>query len=251
MPPAPPDLASRIRRALDAEDARALNTAGESRVVPADAPIGAHTIPAALNSEGESPPPLGLRGVRILPMKARYAVPAAAAAVALAVVGARMGGNPTDDPNGPIVSGINGTSYLEDVVDRHWRGHPAEVSGPPTQVTSWFRGKIQFPVRPVEFGNPNVRFVGARISSVRDRDAAAFYYDVSGRRVTVLVFEPPAPIHSSIQQTTIGGHGLYYGRAHGYTVPVIERGGLTYAFTGDLEPRQVEELAASAHVQDR
>lgn len=236
-PPPPEALNERIKKALDAEDTRR----AASRW---DAPIGASST---------STPPLGLAGVRLVPVKARYAVPAAAAAVALAVLAAREGGNPVLEEasleGGPLVA--NGASYLEDVVERHWRDHPAEVSGPPTQVASWFRGKLEFPVRPIEFANPDARLVGARISSVRDREAAAFYYDVRGRRVTVLVFEPPPPMRRAVHQSRVSGRGIYYGQARGYTVPVVEHGGLTYAIAGDLDERALLQLAASARVQDR
>src|SRR6185503_14339165 len=125
------------------------------------------------------------------------------------------------------------------------------VSGPPRQVASWFRGKLEFPVRPMEFNRPDVRLIGARISNVQDREAAAFYYDVHGRRVTVLVFEPPAQSRPAVQHTNVLGHGIYYGRAHGYTVPVVQHNGITYAIAGDLDSRSLLQLAASAQVRDR
>jgi len=238
MPSAPPDFAARLRSALDAEDGRR----AASR--PA-APIGSNTTAG---------PPLGIGGVRMAPVKARYAVPAAAAAVALAVFAAREGGNPVEgEPLSADAAGVPVTpsSIFEDVVRRHSSEHPAEVSGPPTRVASWFRGKLEFPVRPIEFSSPDVRLVGARISNVRDRDAAAFYYDVHGRRVTVMVFEPPAPINRLAQHTNVRGHGVYYGLAHGYTVPVVEYRGLSYAIAGDLDTSSLLQLAATARVQDR
>ncbi len=235
-PLAPPDLAVRIRAALDAEDARRAAARGETA-------IGA----------AETRPPFGLAGVRLVPVKARYAVPAAAAAVALAVIAAREGGNPIDGEArlDASVSPLNGPNYLEEVVERHAREYPAEVSGPPTQVASWFRGKLEFPVRPMEFASPDAQLVGARISNVRDREAAAFYYNVRGRRVTVMVFHPPAPIPGVVRQTQVSGRGIYYGHARGYTVPVVEHEGLTYAIAGDLDSRALLRLAAGARVRDR
>lgn len=237
--PAPqPELAERIRKALDAEDAR-------RAAIERGAPIGATS----------TRPPLGLTGVRLVPVKARYAVPAAAAVVALAVLAAREGGNPHVDLGTAgfdrTSTGLSGLGYLEDVIERHAREHPAEVSGPPMQVASWFQGKLAFPVRPLEFGRSDVRFVGARISSVRDRDAAAFYYDVHGRRVTVVVFEQPAPMHRVVQPTRIAGRGIYIGHARGRTIPVVEHHGLSYAIAGDLDSRALLQLAASAQVLER
>ena len=230
-----PDLASRIRAALDAEDTRrAASRPG--------APVGAT----------EAPAPLGLAGVRILPFKAKYALPAAAAAVALAMLAAREGGNPVGSEEGMTLdtAGVaTGSNIFEEIVRRHSSEHPAEVSGPPTQVASWFQGKLEFPVRPIEFSGQDVRLVGARISNIRDREAAAFYYTVGGRRVTVMVFERPAPVDRMALHTSVGGHGVYYGVSHGYTVPVVEYHGLTYAIAGDLDSRSLLRLAATARVR--
>jgi anti-sigma factor RsiW len=235
-PGAPPDLAARIRKSLDAEDAR------RAASVPG-APLG--------SAETERPP-LGVGGVRLLPLKAKYAVPAAAAAVALAFLAAREGGNPVVEEGLTVdaaSTAVGGTSIFEDVVRRHSSEHPAEVSGPPTTVASWFRGKLRFPVRPIEFSGPDVRLVGARISNVRDREAAAFFYTVRGQRVTVMVFEPPAPVDRLARRANVRGRGVYYGSAHGHTVPVVEHDGLTYAIAGDLDRRSLLMLAASARVR--
>ncbi len=237
---APSSMAERLRAALDAEDNR-------QAAASAEAPVGASPEPG---------PPLGLGGIRLLPMKARYAVPAAAAAVALAFLAAREGGNPVlgadGSSTGLMASAASQTgSMFEEIVRRHSSEHPAEVVGPPTTVASWFRGKLEFPVHPVRFSSPEVQLVGARLSNVQDREAAAFYYDVRGRRVTVMVFEPPAPVDQFAARTSYGGQGLYYGQAHGYTVPVVQYEGLTYAFAGDLDSRALLRLAASARLADR
>lgn len=235
-PGAPADLTDRIRKALDAEDARRI------AALPG-VPVGASQTDR---------PPLGMAGVRLLPLKAKVAVPAAAAAVALAVLAAREGGNPLGLEESLTVdaSAAGAPSIFEDVVRRHSSEHPAEVSGPPTTVASWFRGKLRFPVRPIEFTTArDVRLVGARISNVRDREAAAFFYVVGGHRVTVMVFEPPVPVDRLARRANIRGRGVYYGLAHGYTVPVVEYDGLTYAIAGDLDRRSLLMLAANARVR--
>jgi len=230
--PAPAGLSLRLRSALDAEDAR------RAAALP-DAPVG-HPEPART--------PLGLGGIRLVPLRARYAVPAAAAAVALAVIAAQDGVGETEDGQPTVAVANAGSSIFEEVVRRHSREHPAEVQGEPTQVARWFQGKLEFAVQPVSFTNPDARLVGARISNVSDREAAAFYYTVRGRRVTVMVFEPPDGLDRVARRTNVRGRGMYYGRAHGYTVPVVQHDGLSYAFTGDLDSRSLMQLAASARL---
>lgn len=194
------------------------------------------------------------RGVRVWMLPARYAVPAAAAAVLFVAIGARTDDGEADD----AAVAATTVPLFEDVVRRHSSEHPAEVAGPPQQVVGWFRGKLEFPVRPVEFESHGARLLGARLSNVRERDAAAFYYDVRGHRVTVVVFEPPvrSPLAGAMpsqpfvgaQRVNIHGRDLYYRQVRGYTVPVREYDGLTYAFTGDLDRQAMIQLAASARV---
>ncbi len=231
-PVAPASLADRVRASLDAEDVR-------RAAARPNAPIGVTPVDAR--------PPLGLGGIRLAPIRARYVVPAAAAAVALAVIAAQEGSiDPAIDDGVPISAAAAGTSIFEDIVRRHAHEHPAEIRGDEAQVARWFRGKLEFPVHPIAFSSPEVHLVGARLSNVSDREAAAFYYTVHGRRVTVMVFEPPAGLDQVAQRTTIGGRGIYFGRAHGHTVPVVQYEGLSYAFAGDLDSRSLLRLAASA-----
>jgi anti-sigma factor (TIGR02949 family) len=190
------------------------------------------------------------RGLGLDVRRARYAIPAAAAAMLAVALSA-----PTDDGRADDAA-IAATSVplFEDVARRHASLHPAEIAGPPQQVVGWFRGKLEFPVRPVVFDRDDVRLVGARLSNVRERDAAVFYYDARGRRVTVMVFEPAKrrtdgqTAWVGAQRVNVRGRELWYRQVRGYTIPVVEHDGLTYAFTGDLDSQQMLLLAASARV---
>ena len=64
----------------------------------------------------------------------------------------------------------------------------AEIDGEPGDVQQWVSGNVSFPVAPLELNDPGARLVGARLSHVMEREAAAFFYDVQGSRVTVLMF---------------------------------------------------------------
>lgn len=213
---------------------------------PLDRDVPDAGVPAELgSSDADEARPRSRSRVRVWMLPARYAVPAAAAAVLVIALGARTDDSDSDEAAMAVAS----VPLLEDVVRRHSSEHPAEVEGPPQQVVGWFRGKLEFPVRPVEFDHrQHVRFMGARISNVRDRDAAAFYYEVHGHRVTVMVFEPPQHMLHGVETVNVHGRVLSYRRVHGYTVPVVQHDGLTYAFTGDLDSQAMIQLAASARV---
>ncbi len=193
--------------------------------------------------------------IRVWPVAPRHAVPAAAA-VSLLVLGGMKLGAPAEDP-------YLGASMLDDVVDLHSAELPADVrveersssadpvAGPPEppirRVARYFRDKVAFPVRPAVFDGRDVRLVGARLSNVRERRAAALYYDYHGRRMTVVVTD--APVAEATGAAEVAAEGsVTYRDVRGYAVPVRREAGLTYAFTGDLARDELLRLAASARV---
>lgn len=184
-------------------------------------------------------------GLQVIPLKARYAVPLAAAAAAmLAYSGTFSGGG-----DGSALTRASTVPILEDVVRLHSSELPPDVPGSrPQQVRSYFQNKVEFPVRPATFDRVDARFLGARLSSVRDRRAAALFYDVKGHRVTVVVFDEPEPLERHALRVRMGDREVYYQQVRGYTVPMRRHAGLTYAFTGDLDRETLFKLAASARV---
>ena len=191
--------------------------------------------------QAECASPSGRPMVSVVPLRARQAVPLAAAAAMFLVIG---GVAVTDDDT------VQSASLLEDVVHLHTRQLPSDVAEPePTRVSQYFRDKVEFPVRPARFDRQDARLVGARLSNVRDRRAAALYYDVHGQRVTVVVF-PSEGVSASqgAERMQFGGSEIVFRTVRGYSVPVREHDGLTYAFTGDLAREDLVRLAASARV---
>ena len=180
-------------------------------------------------------------GPRMLPL--RYTVPIAVAAAAVLAIGAR-----TTVDGATREAGL--APVLDDVVRGHARAFPAEVkSVEGEEVASWFRGKVEFPVRPIRFGSQRAKLVGARLSNVRERQAATLYYDVAGRRVTVFVFEPQDVSIDGTARTQIAGREVLYGSARGYNVAIVRRNGVAYALSSDLDQRAMLRLAAAASIQ--
>jgi anti-sigma factor (TIGR02949 family) len=232
-PRAPESLRGRVLAALDAEPEP--GAAGATEGQP---------------GEGADQ---GARGpLRVFTLRWRYAAPLAAAAAAAAVLlGPRGATGPERASEPPPAAMAGASSLLEDVVRLHSHRLPADVRGPePTKVVRYFNDKVGFPVRTAEFGRNDVSLTGARLAHVRDRRAAALYYDVRGRRMTVVVFEPPtaAPAPGQLR-SRLGGRSLYYQQFQDHVVPVRRHQGLTYALTGDLPRRQLLSLASSFQVR--
>ena len=223
-PPAPEGFRERMLAALDEEDAR--------------------------ESDEERAP--------LVPIRWRIAMPlSAAAAIGIFILAAvEAHGRQTE-------------ALALDVVRVHSAGLPSDISleppsaheptlaaaepadgesvdGNEAEIARYFRGKVGFPVRPAEFAERDVRLVGARLSNVRERQAAALYYDVGGQRLTVVVTD--APVESAAESVEVGGRQLFYRDVRGYAVPVVEQAGLRYAFTGDVDRDRLLRLAASARM---
>lgn len=178
--------------------------------------------------------------VQIRPMRWRQSGVVAAAAVALLVVGGVVGL--------PDRAEYQGAGMLQDVVDLHSKALPSDVQAEaPQEVVRYFQGKTPFPVKPAQFEEPSVKFVGARYIKVGSSPAAALYYKQGGRRITLLVFQSP-DIMRSARRTHVGGRELYYHDVGGNVVTIRQHGGVNYAFFGDLDRPVLFQLAATARV---
>jgi hypothetical protein len=183
----------------------------------------------------------------------------AVGASVLLVLGSLVG---TDRPAGNLrvaaLGGGNALDIVREVVDRHKDRLPAEISTPvPEQATSWFRDKVGFRVRTVEFAEPKVHFVGARMSQVGTLQAAKLYYSVGDSQLTLVMFKPSAPLDqmlsphhdpalAGLQRVRMSGREVQYRTLQGYTVPILQDNGIVYAFTGDLDQGNLLHLAATA-----
>jgi len=245
---------------------RAMKEHVRSAVSEVHAPVGlAERIRGSLDEAEREAQPAPL--VRIAPMRLRHAIPLAGAAAVLMVASFALSSSqgptaqPSPDPtrrdaipSPPPLSAVSAAAAVpifEDVVRVHASDLPADVGGTqPQEVTRWFRNKVSFPVRPARFERQDARLLGARLSNVREQQAAALYYDVGGNRVTVVVFgQTRGPLDDGLRRTRLMGREVRYRQVHGYTVPVREQEGLTYAFTGDLDRQSLLRLAATAQVQ--
>ncbi len=187
----------------------------------------------------------GRYGVGAVPVGVRVAVPLGLAASALLAVAYVSG--PSTAPAvgvGPAL-GTAQVLPLEDIVRVH--ALPADVAG--NEAVQFLRPRVRFPVRPVNFDRRDARFVGARLSNVRDRSAAAYYYEVGGRRVTVVSFPGEDSVEAGFERTRVNGRVVSFVQADGHAIPVRNQDGLNYAFTGDLDRESLFELAATARVQ--
>lgn len=139
---------------------------------------------------------------------------------------------------------------VRESVSWHRRQVPIEVVGPDdARVNHWFQGKVDFRVKTPRFdrrGDGDVNLLGARLSNVREKQAAYVVYEVDGSKVSVLIFDRNERVPDSAAR--VGERGFY--NAGGYNVAVVEDQGVTYSITSDL-PREDHVQLVNAAFQPK
>lgn len=142
---------------------------------------------------------------------------------------------------------------FEDVVRAHTRPYPAEIARRDL-VPTYFADKVDFAVRPVDFSDPAVHFVGARHAEVGGRHAVTLQYEARGRKMTVVAFRPPAHAldhafgNEIDERVDTAGRRVRYVHVGTHLVPIVEHGGVVYAVVGDLDSEDGLRLASQADV---
>jgi mycothiol system anti-sigma-R factor len=146
------------------------------------------------------------------------------------------------------VSQVQWSPVAADVIAKHQRNLPIEVSGGTEQVRDWYAGKVDFPVRPPRFaiGNTPVALRGGRLTNVGDRQAAYLVYDINGSKVSVFIFDPGKRSVEAPHRMVIGNREVFLDQERGYSVVLYRDRGVEYAITSDLDSDQMLKLVSSA-----
>jgi anti-sigma factor RsiW len=174
------------------------------------------------------------RGAWLLPGAAM----AAAAAALLVFV---MGGEPSQRPS-PV-------AY--DAARQHMKQLPIEVQG--AGVSPWLSQNFMPEVAVPRFGS-QTDLVGARLSHLRDRDAAQLYYRVKIRgqshALQAHIVDAQGLSLAVGARVRIGGRELYHGSANGVSfVTYKDKRNLGYLFTSsDLSEDQMVDLVANSNI---
>ena len=138
-------------------------------------------------------------------------------------------------------------SFVLDQARRSYQADlPMDVAGPDcSSVTSWFRGRVDFPV-PAPRMPSAIKCQGGRLVNVEDRPAAYLVYqDKTGHRVAVLVFDPEAsPIDAPFHRV-VDGREVFYGSGPGISTAAFQDRGLGYVVTSDLDVDSLTQLVSA------
>ncbi len=159
----------------------------------------------------------------------------------------------------PAAQALDVEPIVEESVNWHRRNIPIEVTGPSnSRVSTWLKPKVNFPVRLPDFernGRDGVSLLGARLSNIRERQAAYVVYEVDGNKISVMLFDG----NNRVQRPAAArGEGLRQGvgrptpamyNANGYNVAVIENNGVTYSITSEMPVEDMAQLVDAAFSQ--
>jgi anti-sigma factor RsiW len=137
------------------------------------------------------------------------------------------------------------------VLDQSQRSYHAEmpmdvVGSDCGSIASWFRGRVDFPVRaPSLAGKATCQ--GGRLVNVGDRLAAYLVYqDLSGHRVAFLVFDPRDEAIEAPHHRVVNGREIYLGEGPGISTAAYRDRGLGYVVTSDLDEDSLTRLVTTS-----
>lgn len=151
-----------------------------------------------------------------------------------------------------VLLAITGTlrtrpSFVHEQARRTFQAElPFDVAGPDCgSIASWFRGRVDFPVHPPRLPG-SVTCEGGRLVNVEDRPAAYLvYHDQSGRRLSVLVFDPAAAPIEAPQRRVVNGREIFYRGGPGVSTAAYRDRGLGYVVTSDLDEESLTQLVSA------
>ena len=185
----------------------------------------------------------------------RTLVPIASAA-ALALFWGAASRGPIADARSGAASGAAGLQagmgddLLADLLHEHSNPMPPQWTDP--RDVRALDQYIGVPVRPARFERNGASLVGARVFPVHHQRAAMLQYVIgngaSQRRLSVFIYDPSKIQISGPGLTPhpVGTAEVRVGQASGYSVAVMQNGGVGYAVASDLGTDQSAEVAALA-----
>ncbi len=162
------------------------------------------------------------------------------------------------EPRWPDSAGVRadiGNDLLADLLHEHSNPMPPQWTDP-SDVVRALDQYVGVPVRPARFERNGVSLVGARVLPLHQERAAMLQYVIghgaSQRRLSVFVYDPRKIqiTGPSLSPRAVGTAEVRVGEESGYSVAVMQKGGVGYAVASDLGTDRSAEVAALAAVNE-
>ncbi|MBI4817001.1 MAG: zf-HC2 domain-containing protein [Deltaproteobacteria bacterium] len=148
------------------------------------------------------------------------------------------------------------TSLIDESVARHTSNHPPEIranklaesQAREAKVRRFLSENLRYTVSVPNLERDNsVKLIGARLSNLKDRDAAIVMYDRRGARVSLIAV--PATDFGSpegFERRQVGPREMLVGQRRGYNVVSWREGRLVYSLVSDVDSGELVRLASMA-----
>jgi anti-sigma factor RsiW len=142
----------------------------------------------------------------------------------------------------------HGHSTVMDQARRTYQAElPLDISGSDCgSVSSWFRGRVDFPVHPPRLAS-QITCQGGRLVNVEAHPAAYLVYqDPKGHRVSVLMFDAESSPIDAPNRRVVDGREVFYRGGPGISTAAFHDRGLGYVITADLDVDSLTDLVSAS-----
>jgi anti-sigma factor RsiW len=149
-----------------------------------------------------------------------------------------------------VTHGGHDLALVEEAVSKHHRSLPLEVSTASMgegMILAWFADKLDFKPAPPQFRAEGVRVLGARLSHLREWEAAYIRYELPrGQAGLFIVDDPEGRFDASGREVRLGRRLVRLVAAKGYNVVTWRDDEIVYSLVSDLDEAALYELVRTA-----
>jgi anti-sigma factor RsiW len=182
----------------------------------------------------------------------RWRLPLAAAAAAGVIIGPIRSAQSPEQP-ARFESSLSTASSVDQLIDEFVQNHAKPLAPAVTEpsLIPQMEPEVGVPVRMPRLHQYGAHWEGGSVlpTPKSNRRAASFRYRLDGHRVTLYVYDSQRfPLRATLEPRVVLDQPVYVGNRQGYTLAAVEKRGVGYAVTTDLNDRESAELVlASMH----
>jgi anti-sigma factor RsiW len=138
----------------------------------------------------------------------------------------------------------NVDQLIDEFVNHHAQAPSPAITEP--GLVQHLEPEVGVPVKLPSLQQYGARWEGGDV--MRNHRAASLSYRLGSHRVTLYVYNSARfPLRATLEPRVVRNEPVYVGTRRGYSIAAVERRGLGYAVTADLDDRESAELVASIY----
>ncbi len=149
-----------------------------------------------------------------------------------------------------LMSHHGSAAHVDEAIRKHHLRLPLEVTAAAIgegSLPSWFADKLPFKPLPPHFRASGVRVVGARLSHLRELEAAYYRYELPrGQAGLFIVDDPDHRFDAAGRDVRFGPGVVRIVNSRGYNVAVWRKDEIVYSLVSDLDEMALYELVRTS-----